>query len=250
MFDMNNRVQVSAPSTASPLVDVQPILRNVYMWMVLGLLLTAGVGWFLAETELIIQMAVNIPFFFMGVIIAQFGVVIYLSMRLMKMSPRTALMWFFVYAALMGVTLSSIFLAFTAPEEGIAPYSTTAITNAFLTTAGLFGAMTVVGFTTKIDLTKFSSFFMMGLIGLVIAMFVNMLIGSAMIDFIISVVGVLLFTGLTAYDTQKIKNWAANPEIAANADAAGRLAVMGALSLYLDFINLFLFLLRLFGGRE
>lgn len=248
MFDMNNRVQVSAPST--PLVDVQPILRNVYMWMVLGLLLTAGIGWVLAETGLIIEMAMNIPFFFIGVIIAQFGVVIYLSMRLMKMRPTTALMWFFVYAALMGVTLSSIFLAFTAGEESIAPYSASAVTNAFLTTAGLFGAMTVVGFTTKIDLTKFHSFLMMGLIGLVIAMFVNMLIGSAMIDFIISVVGVLLFTGLTAYDTQKIKNWAADPQIAANADAAGRLAVMGALSLYLDFINLFLFLLRLFGGRD
>lgn len=237
-------LQTRAPAT--PLIEVTPILRNVYLWMVLGLLTTAGVAWVFAQSGLIFSFFSN-PLMPIVTMVSTLGIVFYISARIMKMNPTTALILFFVYAAILGVMLSGVLLAFTDSAE-MAVYSQSAVVNAFLTTAGLFGAMTVVGFTTKMDLTKYSTFLFMALIGLVIAMVVNWLLQSAMLDFVISVIGVLLFTALTAYDTQKIKNWAADPEIAYNADMAKRLAVLGALTLYLDFINLFLFLLRLFGG--
>jgi FtsH-binding integral membrane protein len=156
------------------------------------------------------------------------------------MSATTAGLMFFVYAAVNGFTLSLIFLV----------YNLGAIGAAFLTTAGLFGAMTIVGLTTQIDLTKYSTYFMMAIIGLVIAMVVNIFLRSSGFDLLISFAGVIIFTALTAYDTQKIKNMASDPTIDAGSDAAMKLSILGALTLYLDFINLFLFLLRLFGGRR
>lgn len=218
-------------------VEIRPLMRQVYLWMTTGLLVTAAVSIGVATTPAIQEFAYN-PAVLIGAIIAEFALVIALMWGLRRMSPGVAITMFFVYAALNGLTLSLIFFA----------YSLGSISAAFFTTAGLFGAMTVVGFTTKVDLSKYSSYFMMGLIGLVIAMVVNMFIGSGPLDLLISIVGVVLFTALTAYDTQKIKNMAADPTIEADGSLAMKLSIMGALTLYLDFINLFLFLVRLFGG--
>ena len=154
------------------------------------------------------------------------------------MSATNAGLLFFTYSALTGVTFSIIFLI----------YPIGSIAAAFLSTAGVFGAMTLVGLTTKTDLSQYSSYFMMGLIGLFIAIIVNWFLGSALIDYVISIFGVLLFTALTAYDTQRIANMAADPRLALDPDNTLKFSVMAALTLYLDFINLFLFMLRLFGG--
>ena len=166
------------------------------------------------------------------------GMVFFLSFRISKMSVGAAQATFWAYAALLGVTLSSIFLLYTA----------TSITQVFIITAGTFGAMSLWGYTTKRDLTGMGSLLMMGLIGIIIAMIVGFFWHSSALQFAISVIGVLVFTGLTAYDTQKIKEIY---YVGDDGTVAGRKAIMGALSLYLDFVNLFLMLLRLFGqGRN
>lgn len=216
-------------------VQLNAVMRNVYGWMTMGLGITAFISLLLSATGFFPS---QIMFFV--VIIAQFGLVIGLSRMMHRLSPTNAGLLFFTYSALTGVTFSIIFLI----------YPIGSIAAAFLSTAGVFGAMTVVGMTTKTDLSQYSSYFMMGLIGLVIAMVVNFFLGSALIDYVISIFGVLLFTALTAYDTQRIANMAADPRLQLNPDDTMKFSVMAALTLYLDFINLFLFMLRLFGGRR
>lgn len=218
-------------------VEVQPLLRLTYLWMSLGVLVTAFVAFLTSQTPALLELAMN-PAVMMVSLFGSLGLVLGLSFGIRRMSPTLATVMFFVYAAVLGFSLSTIFIV----------YELGAIYAAFFTTAGLFGAMTVVGFTTSVDLSKYSTYFMMGLIGLVIAMVVNMFLQSGPFDFLISIVGVILFTGLTAWDTQKLKNMSMAPELQDNNDMTMRLSVMGALMLYLDFINLFLFLLRLFGG--
>ena len=171
------------------------------------------------------------------VILAPLAMVFFLSFRIQKMSVSAAQTTFWVYAALMGVSLSTIFAVYTG----------TSITQVFFVTAATFGAMSLWGYTTKRDLTGMGSFLFMGLIGVIIAMVVNIFLDSSALQFAISVIGVLVFTGLTAYDTQKIKEMYYAGD---DGTVAGRKAIMGALSLYLDFINLFLMLLSLFGNRE
>jgi len=171
------------------------------------------------------------------VMLAPLGVVLYMSFGIAKMSASKAQTVFWIFAALMGLSLSSIF----------AVYTETSITRVFFITAGTFGAMSIYGYTTKRDLTKFGSFLMMGLIGIIIASIVNMFMKSPMMYWIISILGVLIFVGLTAYDTQKIKNMYL---VSDDNEMSGKKAVMGALTLYLDFINLFIMLLRLFGQRR
>ena len=231
---------IDAPRKAKnePLNNVQlnAVMRNVYGWMTMGLAITAFVAILLSTTGFVPS---QIMFFI--VIIAQFGIVIGLSAMMHKLSPTNAGLLFFTYSALTGVTFSIIFLI----------YPIGSIAAAFVSTAGVFGAMTLVGLTTKTDLSQYSTYFMMGLIGLFIAMIVNMFLGSAFIDYVISIFGVLVFTALTAYDTQRIANMAADPRLQLDPDATMKFSVMAALTLYLDFINLFLFLLRLFaGGRD
>lgn len=229
-------------SSVSSNIEIRPLMRLVYMWMGFGLLTTAIISGFVAANAAVVQGVANL---FFPIIIAQFAIVFGIGWAMNRVSPMVAGGLFFTYAVLNGLTFGVIFAAYVAAGSGYA------IMNAFLTTAGLFGAMTVVGYTTKVDLTQFSTFFMMAIIGLVIAMVVNIFLGSTMIDFIISVVGVLLFTGLTAYDTQRIKQMSMMPQYQQHSDAMSKLAIFGALQLYLDFINLFLFLLRLFaGGRD
>ena len=171
------------------------------------------------------------------VMLAPLGVVLYMSFGIAKMSASKAQTVFWIFAALMGISLSSIFVIYTE----------TSITRVFFITAGTFGAMSIYGYTTKRDLTKFGSFLMMGLIGIIIASIVNIFMKSGMMYFVISVLGVLIFVGLTAYDTQKIKNMYLASD---GSEMSGKKAVMGALTLYLDFINLFIMLLRLFGQRR
>jgi hypothetical protein len=171
------------------------------------------------------------------IVLAPLGMVLFLSFRIQKMSVGAAQMTFWVFAALMGVSLATIFAAYTA----------TSITQVFFITAATFGAMSLWGYTTKRDLTGMGSFLFMGLIGIIIAMLVNIFLQSSALQFAVSVIGVLIFTGLTAYDTQKIKEMY---YVGDDGTVAGRKAIMGALSLYLDFINLFLMMLRLFGNRN
>jgi uncharacterized protein len=171
------------------------------------------------------------------VMLAPLGIVFYMSFGIRKMSAAKAQGTFWVFAALMGASLSSIFLVYTGAS----------ITRVFFITSGTFGAMSIYGYTTKKDLTKLGSFLMMGLFGIIIASVVNIFMKSTMMYYVISIIGVLIFVGLTAYDTQKIKNMYL---VSDSGEVMGKKAVMGALTLYLDFINLFIMLLRLFGQRR
>jgi FtsH-binding integral membrane protein len=171
------------------------------------------------------------------IVLAPLGMVFFLSFRIQKMSVSAAQTTFWVFATLMGVSLATLFAVYTAES----------ITRVFFITAATFGAMSLYGYTTKRDLTAMGSFLFMGLIGIIIAMVVNIFLQSSAIQFAVSVLGVLIFVGLTAYDTQKIKEMY---YVGDDGTVAGRKAIMGALSLYLDFINLFLMLLRLFGNRN
>ena len=171
------------------------------------------------------------------VMLAPLGIVFYMSFGINKMSAAKAQTTFWIFAALMGLSLSSILLIYTGMS----------ITRVFFICSATFGAMSIYGYTTKRDLTKLGSFLMMGLIGIIIASIVNIFMKSSMMYFVISILGVLIFVGLTAYDTQKIKNMYAASD---TGELMGKKAVMGALTLYLDFINLFIMLLRLFGQRR
>ena len=208
-------------------------MRKVYVKMFLALLVTALAAWFTASSEAMLNIIFGNKIVFWGLMIAEFGIVIMLSARINKISTSTATTMFYLYAVINGVVFSSIFLAF-APM---------AIFKTFLITSVTFGAMAVFGYTTKQDLSKFGTILSMCLIGLIIAIVVNIFLKSENMDWIISIVGVVIFVGLTAWDTQRIKEMA----LTTGEDNAGKLATMGALSLYLDFINLFLYLLRLFG---
>jgi FtsH-binding integral membrane protein len=171
------------------------------------------------------------------VMLAPLGLVLFLSFRIDRMSTSAALTTFGIYAALLGLSLSSIFIVYTA--SGIA--------QVFFITAATFGAMSLWGYTTKRDLTAMGSFLMMGLIGIIVAMVVNIFLASSTLSYVISILGVLIFTGLTAYDTQAIKE---QYYVGDDGSLAGKKAIMGALRLYLDFLNLFLMLLQLFGARR
>lgn len=210
-------------------------LRQVFTTMTLGLLITGMAAWWTANTPA----ALN--FFYTGVMrwivmLAPLGLVFFLASRVHRMSFQNASIAFAIYSLVNGISLAFIFIAFTGGT----------ITKVFFITAGMFGAMALVGLTTKTDLTKFRSILFMGLIGIIIAMVVNWFLKSDMMSYIISVIGVVIFAGLTAYDTQKMLVIGANVD--PEAESSKKMALIGALSLYLDFINLFLFLLRIFGG--
>ncbi|GAB4375159.1 MAG: Bax inhibitor-1/YccA family protein [Spirochaetales bacterium] len=213
------------------------LLKNVYLWMSLGLAITGVVALGIASNPRLVIGLVSNPLLFFGVILAEFGLVMYLSARIQTMSAGAATIAFATYAALNGVTLSLVFLAYTG----------TSIASAFFITAGTFGAMSLYAITTKRDLSGLGHYLMMGLLGLIIASVVNLFLRSSGMEWMISVVGVLLFVGLTAYDTQIIKNWSQQSAYTADESIYIRISVIGALKLYLDFINLFLFFLRLFG---
>ena len=235
--DMMSYSRSVAQSAASSVASIY--MRQVYQWMTMGLGVTTLMAWFVASTPAVQQVIFGNSLIMIALIVAQFGLVIALSAAVHKMSSSTATGLFLLYSALTGATLSSIFVI----------YPIASITNAFLVTTGTFLAMTVYGTVTKRDLTAMGSFLFMGLIGIVIAMVVNIFLKSAMMDFVVSCLGVLIFTGLTAYDTQKLRRFGESAPLD-DATAVRRGAILGALTLYLDFINLFLMLLRLFGGNR
>ena len=220
---------------ATPRVDTRPLLRNVYALMTLGLLMTAAVA-YLTATIPALRGLLSYPLVVFGMFIVQLILVGSLVVAVRKLSAGAATAIFFVYAAANGFTLSLIVLM----------YDLGTLTLAFVSTSALFGAMSIVGLTTRMDLTKWGTYLFMGLIGLLIAMLLNIFFRSSTFDLVISIIGVLLFTALTAYDTQKILRMASDPKIQAGESGLMRkLSVLGALTLYLDFLNLFLFILRL-----
>ena len=211
-------------------------MLKVYNYMASGLALTGIVAMATSQSEGLMQTIYGTPLHWV-VMLAPLGFILALSFGLNKMSTTTVQTLFWAFAGVMGLSLSYIFLAYTGAS----------IARVFFITAGTFAGMSLYGYTTKRDLTGFGSFLMMGLIGLLIAMVVNIFMQSTMLHFIISAAGVLIFVGLTAYDTQKIKLMYAEAD---GHDTMSKKAIMGALTLYLDFINLFIMLLRLFGERR
>lgn len=215
---------------------VTAFLSKVYGWMFLGLLITAGTALVTASSQFLIETFILNRFLFWGLALGQLGLVFFLSARVDKVAPATAAGLFMLYSATVGITSSVILLVYTGSS----------IVSTFMITAGMFGAMAVYGTFTRRSLAGVGQFMFMGLIGLIIAMIVNFFIASSAVDFVISVIGVIVFTGLTAWDAQRMKEMA----VVLPDGRVGSYAVVGALSLYLDFINLFFFLLRLLGGRR
>jgi len=213
-------------------------VSNVFSYMTLALAISGIAAYWFAASGTFIEMISTSTILMWVVMLAPIGMVLVMSFAFNRLSFGALMALFLAYSLVNGISLSFIFYVYSMP----------AIVKVFLITAGLFTTMAVIGYTTKTDLTKLGSILMMAVIGIVIASLVNMFMGSSTLDYIISCVGVLVFTGLVAYDTQKIKRIGAGVEY--GTATAGKLALMGALSLYLDFINLFLFLLRIFGGRR
>ncbi len=221
-----------------PRVEVRSLLRSVYLWMTLGLLITAVVAFAIADYAPHLLQNVILVW---GLFIAQLILVIVLAAAIWRLSFGAAALIFILYACLTGITLSGIVLY----------YDLGTLAQAFLSATALFAVMSIVGFTTKADLSKLGTYLIIGLFGIIIAMIINFFLRSSAFDFIISIIGVIIFTGLTAYDTQKIVRLASDPRIEGEgSQLAGKLSILGALTLYLDFLNLFLFLLRIFGRSQ
>jgi len=228
--------QVSVERTGTDVL-VNNFVRSVYNWMAIALALTGFVAFYVSNSPTLVRIIFGNPVLLIVLILAELGLVFYISGRIDKISAGTATSLFVIYSALTGVTLSFIFLVYTS----------TSIVSTFFICAGTFIGCSIYGWSTKKDLTSWGGFFMMGLIGIIIASLVNMFIRSSAMSMIISYIGVLVFVGLTAYDTQKIKKMALTQPAGLDGAVVRKGAIMGALSLYLDFINLFLMLLRIFG---
>ncbi len=236
-FGSDGRYMSNAQADAAQIdVGLRQYMLRVYNYMASGLALTGLVALMVVSSDTAIQVIFGTPLRWV-VIFAPFGLVLFLSARINRMQASTAQALFWVYSALMGASLSSVFLIYT--HESVA--------RVFFITAASFAALSLYGYTTKRNLTAIGSFLVMGLFGLIIASVVNMFVHSSGLQFLISAAGVLVFSGLTAWDTQKIKEiyWAGD-----NSETATKKAVMGALALYLDFVNLFLMLMRLMGNRR
>lgn len=230
---MNQQISVAQQEQA-----IKSFLPRVYIWMTLGLLVTAAVAWTTATNDTLQNLIFGNGFVVIGLFIAQIALVIALSAAINKLSPPVALLIFFAYSALTGLVFSSIFLLYTGSS----------IAATFVATAGMFGVMSIVGLTTGMDLTRIGNIAFMALIGIIIASVINIFLASSVLSTIISIVGVLVFIALIARDSQRLKVMAAQVDV--NSDQGQKASILGALVLYLDFINLFLFLLRLFGNRR
>ena len=214
------------------------VLRRVYSWMTLGLLLTAGTATFVSATPLFQVLAAQ-PLIFFVLMFAELGLVIGLSWGINRLASATAVLLFLLYSILNGLTFSVLFAVYTLGS----------VASTFVATAALFGVMSILGYATKMDLSRLGSFLFMGLIGLLIAMLVNLFWANTVLGWIITFAGILIFLGLTFFDTQRIKRMTAAALQQGDENVQARMGILGALSLYLDFINLFLFMLRL-GGRR
>jgi uncharacterized protein len=253
MSDFDRNVASARPYGADRAVAIDAGLRaymiRVYNTMAMGVALTGIVSWFTYQAAVVTNetgaitgltsfgQAIFSPVGMIVLLLATLGLVFFISFRVHTLSVGTAMGLFLLYAGLLGLTLAPIFLVYTGAS----------ITRVFFITAASFGALSLWGYTTQRDLSGWGSFLIMGLFGLILAMLVNIFLKSSAMDFVISAVGVLVFAGLTAYDTQRIKEMY---DVNDDGTIAGRKAVMGALSLYLDFINMFMMLLRLFGERR
>lgn len=231
------RNSIAAPTTE---IRINSFVRSVYNWMAAGLALTGAIAYYVSNDQNILRVIAN-PIIQIVLFIGTIGLVISISGMVNRMSAGTATGLFVVYSGLMGVLLAPIFLVYTQAS----------IASTFFICAGTFIVCSIYGWTTKKDLTSLGGFFMMGLIGIIIASLVNMFIQSSAMHYIIGYIGVIVFVGLTAYDTQKLKNMALTQPAGLDGSVIRKGAILGALSLYLDFINLFLMLLRIFGqGRD
>jgi FtsH-binding integral membrane protein len=218
---------------------VAEFFRTVFLWMTIGLTLTGVIAYGVASSEQMVAWIFGTPLYWV-VLLAPLGIVFAMSAMQDRMSATAATGMFLLYSAVNGLTFSFIFLVYTGGS----------IARVFFITAGMFGALALYGFVTKRDLTGMGQLFFMGVIGLIIASLVNIFLASDALSWAISVVGVVIFAGLTAYDTQRLRAFALSHGATAGSEVARKVAVFGALSLYLDFINMFLFLLRLFGSRR
>jgi len=237
MSDQKPLLTTARPAQA---VRERSLLRNVYLWMTGGLALTAVVALGVASNQDFTRALVANRFLFFAILIAEVALVWFLSARITTLSPATAVGGFVAYAVLNGVTLSVILLA----------YARASVSTALFVSAGTFAGMSLYAVTTKRDLSRFGTYLIYGLWGILIASLVNMFLRSPAVHWVLSYLGVALFLGLTAYDTQVIKRW--SQELGDSAGEADyiRLSILGALKLYLDFINLFLFFVRIFGRRR
>lgn len=215
------------------------LMRSVYTWMTLALAITGLTAMYMAKSMTILNIMSQNSMMFWGILIAEVVLVMYMTARINKISFTTATLLFIAYSILNGMTMSILFLVYTMSS----------IATTFFVTAGTFGAMAIFGYVTKKDLTRIGNLCIMGVIGIIIASLVNMFLHNSMMDMIISYVGVLLFVGLTAYDAQKIKHLLSGDDIEVN-ESTQKIALLGALTLYLDFINLFIYLLRILGDRK
>jgi FtsH-binding integral membrane protein len=230
-----NELYTSSTRTADRVIVKQnALIRQVYAWMGAGLAITAFMALITLSSPVILNAITGNRLVFYGLMIGELALVFTLSGAINRLSATAATLLFIAYSALNGVTLSTMALVYTANS----------IASTFVITAGMFGAMSIYGYMTKRDLTSWGSFLFMGLIGVVIALVINIFIGSSAVSWLISGIGVIVFTGLTAYDTWKIK------ELAAQGTEGRKPAILAALTLYLDFINLFLMLLRFTGNRR
>lgn len=233
-METNNLVKSYAARAAQT-----TLFRSVYVWMTLALVITGFVAMYVAQSYTLVSMIAQNSMMFWGLLIAEVALVWYLSARIHSISFTTATILFIVYSILNGATLSILLLVYTMSS----------IATTFFVTAGTFGAMAIFGYVTKKDLTRIGSLCLMGVIGIIIASLVNLFLQNSMMDMIISYIGVLLFVGLTAYDSQKIKQLLSGDDIEVN-ETTQKIALMGAMTLYLDFINLFIYLLRILGDRK
>ena len=215
------------------------LFRSVYLWMTLALAITGFTAMYIAKSYTFLEMITQNSMMLWGLLIAEIGLVMYLTARIQRISFTTATLLFIAYSIVNGLTLSVLFMVYTMSS----------IATTFFITAGTFGTMALFGYVTKKDLTRIGSLCGMAVIGLIMAMLVNMFLHNSMMDLVISGIGVLIFVGLTAYDSQKIKQMLTGDDIEIN-ETTQKIALMGALTLYLDFINLFIYLLRLLGDRK
>lgn len=233
-------MQLASTDRTQTQVIVNEFIRSVYNWMAIGLGLTGFIAFYVSQSPDIIKLIYGNQILFFGLIIGELALVFYLSARVQKIQASTATSLFILYAALNGVTLSFIFIIYTSSS----------IASTFFICSATFVTCSIYGMVTKRDLTSIGGFLTMGLIGIIIASVVNMFIRSSGMSLIISYIGVLVFVGLTAYDTQKLKRMALTQPAGLEAGVVRKGAIMGALTLYLDFINLFLMLLRILGDRR
>jgi FtsH-binding integral membrane protein len=230
---MNQQLSIAQQSEAQ-----RSFLTRTFLWMTLGLVVTAVVAVVVASSPTITELVFGNPWIMFGLLFAQLGVVIFLSVAIGRLNPVVATLVFLGYAALTGVVFSTLILYYTAES----------IASTFVVTAGLFGILSIIGLTTKVDLTAVGTLAFIGLIGVILMSLVNIFLQSTTLYWIISVLGVIVFVVLIARDAQRLKQMSTQLDV--NSDSGARASVMGALQLYLDFINLFLFLMRIMGRRS